>query len=120
MKGLEQAAVEIAGLVEEGERQAKIEHEKWEAQRAQWRREEAERLAAKALKDSKEDIHRIIDRWAEANRIEQFFTDAERRAANLGDEERNRLFDRLKRARELIGTADALDHFMIWKTPEER
>lgn len=120
VKGLEQAAVEIAGLVEEGERQAKIEHEKWEAQRAQWRREEAERLAAKALKDSKEDIHRIIDRWAEANRIEQFFTDAERRATDLGDEERNRLLDRLKRARELIGTADALEHFMIWKTPEER
>lgn len=120
VKGLEQAAVIIADLVEEGERQAKIEHEKWEAQRAQWRREEAERLAAKALKDSKEDIYRIIDRWAEANRIEQFFTDAERRAADLGGEERNWLLDRLKRARGLIGTADALEHFMIWKAPEER
>ena len=30
------------------------------------------------------------------------------------------LLDRLKRARELIGTVDALDHFMIWKSPEER
>ncbi len=120
VKGLEQAAVEIAGLVEEGERQAKIEHEKWEAQQAKWRREEAERLAAKALKDSKEDILRIIDRWAEANRIEQFFADAERRAAELGDEERNRLLGRLERARELIGTVDALDHFMTWRAPDER
>lgn len=120
IKSLEQAAVEIAGLVEEGEHQAKIEHEKWEVQRAQWRREEAERLAAKALKDSKEDIHRIIDQWAEANRIEQFFFDAERRTAELGNEERNWLLDRLKRARELIGTVDALDHFMAWKAPEER
>jgi hypothetical protein len=120
VKGLEQAAIQIAGLVEEGERQAQIEHEKWEAQHAQWLRAEAERLAAKALKDSKEDIYRIIDRWAEVNRIEQFFSDAERRAADLEDEERIRLLDRLKRARELIGSADALEHFMIWKTPEER
>lgn len=120
IKGLEHAAPEIANLVAEGERQAKIEYEKWEIQRAQWRQEEAERLAAKALKDSKEDIYRIIDQWAEANRIEQFFTDAERQAVDLEDEERIRLLDRLKRARELIGTVDALGHFMIWKAPEER
>jgi len=120
VKELEQAAIQIAGLVEEGERQAQIEHEKWEVQHAQWLRAEAERLAVKALKDSKEDIYRIIDRWAEVNRIEQFFADAERRTADLEDEERNRLLDRLKRARELIGSADALEHFMIWKTPEER
>ncbi|NMF87665.1 hypothetical protein [Aromatoleum petrolei] len=120
VKGLEQAAGEIAVLVEEGERQAKIEHEKWEAQCEQRRREEAVRLAAKALKDSRDDIHRIIECWAEVNRIEQFFTDIERRADELSPGERAQLLDRLKRARELIGPVDALEHFMAWKTPEER
>lgn len=117
---LEQAAPSIAGLVEKGERDAKIEHEKWEAQCAQARREELERRAAKARKDSKEEIHQIIDRWAEANRIDQFFADAERRVAALNEEERNRLADRLKHARNLIGTVDALEYFMTWRTPDER
>jgi hypothetical protein len=84
------------------------------------RREEAERLAAKALKDSRDDIHGIIDCWVEVNRIEQCFTDIERRAEELSPGERAQLLDRLKRARELIGPVDALDHFMAWKTPEER
>ncbi|MBN9133937.1 MAG: hypothetical protein J0H48_11335 [Nitrosospira multiformis] len=119
-KELEQAAVEIADLIKEGERQARIEHEKWEAQCAQWRREETERLAAKALKDATDDIHRLIDHWAEMNRIEQFFAAVERRADELGNEERAHLMDRLKRARALIGSIDALDYFLDWKAPEER
>lgn len=120
VKELEQAATSIAGLVEKGEREAKIEREKWEAQCAQARREELERQAAKARKDSKEEIQKIIDRWAEANRIDQFFADAERRVAALNGEERDRLVDRLEHARKLIGTVDALEYFMTWKTPDER
>jgi hypothetical protein len=55
-----------------------------------------------------------------ANRIEQFFADIERRADELSHGERVQLLDRLKRVRELIGAADALDHFIAWKAPEER
>lgn len=120
VKALEQAAVEIASLVEEGERQAKLEHQKWMTQQEEWCREETERKAAKAMKESKEDLHRIIDRWAESNRIEQFLADAEHKAAELSEDERNRLIERLRRARELIGSMDALDHFMAWRAPEER
>lgn len=85
-----------------------------------WRREEAERRAAEALKKSKEDLYHIIDRWAESNRIEQFFTEAERRAAGLEEGERLKLLERLRHARELIGSVDALDHFLVWKSPDER
>lgn len=120
VKALEQAAVEIASLVEEGERQAKLEHQQWMAQQEIWRREETERNAAKALKESKEDLNRIIDRWAESNRIEQFFADAEHKATALSEDKRNRLIERLRRARELIGSVDALDHFIAWKAPDER
>jgi hypothetical protein len=120
VKELEEASVEIARLVEEGRRQAEIEHQKWEAQLREWEREEEEQRAAEALKNSKEDLHSIIARWAESNRIEQFFVEAERRAATLDAEERLRLLDRLKQARELIGSIDALDHFLDWKSPDER
>lgn len=49
IKYLEQAAVEIASLVEERERQAELERQHWMAQQAQRHREETERLAAKVL-----------------------------------------------------------------------
>lgn len=120
VKELEEATVEIARLVEEGMRQAEIERQKWEAQQLKWKREEAERRAAEALKASNDDLHRIINRWAESNRIEQFFADAERRSADMDEDERLKLLDRLRRARELIGSIDALDHFLAWKSPDER
>lgn len=109
-----------ARLVEEGERQAEIERQRWEAQREQWRREEEARRAAKALKDSKEELLQIIDTWAEAKRLDAFFADAERRALDLPDEQREHTMDRLRRARALIGSTDALERFGAWRAPEKR
>ena len=120
VKELERAVVDVARLIEEGARQAELEHQQWEVQQAKWRREEAERKAAKALKDSKEELHHIIDLWAESKRLEQFFADAERRIADLDSDERLRMLDRLKSARELIGSVDALERLRSWKSPEER
>jgi len=120
VKELEGAAVEIARLVEEGMRQAEIERQRWKAQQEVWRREEAERRAAETLKKSKEDLHLIIDRWAESYRIEQFFMEAERRASGLEEGERFKLLERLRHARELIGSVDPLVHFQAWKSPAER
>lgn len=120
VRELEQAVVNIARLVEEGERQTEIERRKWEIQQEQWRREEAERRAVKALKESREELLQIINKWAESNRIEQFFRDAEQKAANLSDSEKLKILERLKLAREMIGGIDALDHFMAWESPSER
>jgi hypothetical protein len=120
IREFKEAAVVIARLVEEGERQAEIEHQKWEAQQEIWRREKAERHAAQALKESREELLQIIDRWGRANRIEQFFRDAEQRAAGLSDAEKLRLLERLKLAREMVGSVDALDRFMTWRAPDER
>ena len=79
VRELTKATVDIARLVEEGERQAKLEHQRWAAQMEQWEREEAERRAAKALKESKEELLEIIEMWATSKRLEAFFADAERR-----------------------------------------
>jgi hypothetical protein len=114
------ATVEIARLVEEGKRQAEIESQRWEAQREQWRRQEEARRAAKALKDSKEELLQVIDSWAEAKRLEAFFADAERRAQDLPDEQRERTVERHRRAHALIGSTDALERFNVWRAPEER
>ena len=120
VKELEQATVNIARLVEEGERQAEIERQQWEIQQEKWRKEEAARRAAEALKKSRVELFQIIQGWAESNRIEKFFQDAERRAVNLSDSERLKILDRLKRARELVGSIDALENFVGWRSPNER
>jgi hypothetical protein len=120
IKELEWAAVDIARLVEEGERQAELERQRWEAQQEQWRREEAERRAAKALTESREELLHIVSGWTKSNRIEQFFQDAEQKAAKLSDDQRLKTLERLKLARELVGSVDALDRFMRWKSPDER
>jgi len=120
VKELERASVNVARLVEEGERQAEIERQQREAQHEQWCREETKRRAAQALKESRVELLQIIHGWAESNRIEQFFQDAERRAANLSDNEKLKILERLKHARELIGSVDVLDHFMAWRSPDER
>jgi molecular chaperone GrpE (heat shock protein) len=54
------------------------------------------------------------------NRIEQFFSDAEKRAQELNDDEKHAMLERLRLARELVGSTDALDHFLDWKSPDER
>ncbi len=117
---LEKASEIIARLVEEGERQAEIERRKWEVQKEQWRREEAERLAAKALKESREELLQIIKAWGEATRIDNFFKHAEKRAASLSDDKKLKMLERLRLAREMIGSVDALDHFLAWRSPSER
>ena len=120
VRELEKATVEIARLVEEGERQAEIERQRWEAQQEGWRREEDARRAAKALKDSREELLQIIDAWVEAKRLEAFFGDAERRARDLPDGQNERSIERLRQARALIGSIDALERFDAWRAPEER
>lgn len=40
----------------------------------------------------------VIDAWAEAKRLEAFFADAERRAQDLTDEQRERTIERLRQA----------------------
>ncbi|MGB5439404.1 MAG: hypothetical protein WBN90_07135 [Gammaproteobacteria bacterium] len=120
VRELEKATVEVARLVEEGERQAELERQRWAAQMEQWEREEAERCAAKALKESKEELFEIIETWAASKRLEEFFADAEHRLKNLPEDGRTRTIERLRRARKLIGSTDALNRFQSWKAPEER
>ena len=40
--------------------------------------------------------------------------------ASFSDAERLRLLERLKLARKMVGSVDALDRFMAWRAPDER
>jgi hypothetical protein len=110
-KELEAAAPIIAGLVEEGERQAEIERQRWEVERREHARQEAERRRAQALKDSREQLLAIVDKWGVARQIETFFEEATRAAKGMPEHESLALLARLNRARELLGGVDPLGHF---------
>ncbi len=120
VKELKREAATIAQLVEEGERKAEIERQQWEAERLVWEREEAERRRIKAKKDSREELANIIQAWAEVKRIEEFFADAERRAMELSEDEKEIVLERLKLAREMVGGTDALEWLRTWRAPDER
>lgn len=120
VKELECEAPAIVELVAEGHRQAEIERQRWQEQMENWRREEDEHRRQEALKASQADLLAIINAWAEATRIEAFFLDAESRAADLREDERAALLERLARARQIVGGIDALERFREWRMPEER
>ena len=120
VKELKRETATIAQLVEEGERKAEIERKEWEAKQVIWRREEEERRRVKAIKESREELSEIIKAWVKAKGIEDFFADVERRAANLEEEQKAVVLERLAQARTLIDSTDALQWLAAWKTPEER
>jgi GTP1/Obg family GTP-binding protein len=117
---LEAAVPEIRRLLEEGKQRAEIEHQRWQAQMAEWKRQEEEKRIAKAHKDSVDELRAIIGEWASVKRLEAFFGDAAARLEGLPADERIRIEERLRRAQELLGTTDTLQRFLSWKLPEER
>jgi hypothetical protein len=120
VKELKREAATIAQLVEEGERQAEIERQRREAEHLVWLREEEVRRRIRAEKESREELFKVIESWAEVKKIEEFFADAERRAAGLSEDEKENILERLKLARKMVGGVDALQRFRSWKAPDER
>jgi len=119
IKDLMKAAPVIASLIEEGERKAEQERREWDEQRRRWRQQQAEERAAKAQSESKQQLMKVLELWAEAKRIEQFFEEAEMALNVLDPEAQIGLRDRLSRARQLIESADALEQFRRWRAPDE-
>jgi len=117
---LEAASAEIARMVEEERRRAEVERQRWEAEWEEYMHLDAARKAAEARKDARDELLRIIDQWAESTRVEQFFSEAEKQLSTFDEDIRLQLLDRLRHARDLIGSTDALGRFMAWKFPAER
>jgi hypothetical protein len=120
IQGLKQGANDIARLVAEAELRAEAQRKEWEIERQRYLKEEAERRAATALKESKADLLQFIARWAEARNIERFLSEVEADLPKLDPSIRQELLDRLQAARKLFDEGSALEHLTRWKTPQER
>ena len=111
---------EISQVIQIAKQEAEERQRKWDIQREKDRLEAEEKRQAKNLKDSQDELFSIIKNWAEAKRIDEFFKDAQFRANDLLDDDRQVVETRLAEARKLLGTLDALERFKAWKSPEKR
>ena len=120
IKSLEDAAVDLVAKLEEADRKAEIARQEWRAAEEKRRREEDRRRVEQSIRDSREHLGQVIQQWSNVMNVERFLAGVEQRAAELPETDRAPVLERLKLAREFLGTQDPLDFFLSWKTPSER
>ncbi|MBX4969027.1 hypothetical protein [Rhizobium binae] len=94
----------------------KERQEEWE----RYERREDERKIAQAIKESQQQLAEIIESWGKAMVVERFFTDVEDRLAEATNEKRPFLEERVKLARQMIGSIDPLEFIKNWRAPGDR
>lgn len=91
----------------------------WEESKKQWEIEREQSLVKEATNKSKDWIEKIIVNWSDAVRVHDFFTSVEREIAVQDDSRKAYLEERVRLAKDLIGTVDPLDFLAQWETPDE-
>ncbi len=117
---IEKSIITLTQEREKADREAEARRREWEERWEKSRREDDRRAVEKSIVDSDIDLQKIIESWARVQQIEQFFKQLEQKASSLPEDQENRVRERVKLAREVLGTQDPLDYFLSWKTPEER
>jgi hypothetical protein len=120
VKAIETAATELVAKLEEADRQAEIAHQKRLAEQERYRRQEDARRIEQSVKESRDDLAQVIQRWTQVMSVEQFLKGVEDRATGVDIDQREEILARLGEARSFLGTQNPLDFFLSWKTPTER
>jgi len=120
VKAIEGAAVGLVEKIKEADRQAEIERLEWLAEQEKQRQEEDRCRVQQSIKDSQTQLVEIIHAWSDVMNVERFLQGVQDHILSLSAGESGPVLERLKLAREFIGTQDPLDFFMSWKTPSER
>lgn len=120
VKAIEDAAIELVEKLKEASRQAEIARlERLAEEEKRWQEEDRRRVQ-QSIKDSKAHLGEIIQTWGSVMNVERFLMDVEERAKQLPANESQQVLERLKLARDFLGTQNPLDFFVSWKTPSER
>jgi hypothetical protein len=120
VKSIESSTEILRKEIIEAEQRAEMQLRERDEQNALWKHEEDQRRIAEFIKESRERLAQVIQSWATVMSIEQFLKGVEERAVALPETQQGPLLERLRLAREFIGTQDPLEFFNSWKTPEER
>lgn len=113
------AVPDIIVMVEEARRQAEIEHQEFLAAEDRRQRQEDRRRIEESTKASREALGQVIQQWADRMAVEKFLDELSRSIDQLPEEERPPMMERLRLAKEFMGTVDPLEFFREWKTPRE-
>ena len=90
LKSIQNSVQLVVEKVREAEREAEIRRKQWDEQIERSRREEDRRRVAESIKESHEQLSRVIDNWARVVSLEQFFAGIEKRVRDLPEEQRLR------------------------------
>lgn len=120
VRAIEQAAPEFVCKLEEAERRADIANQEWLAAQEMRRREEDRQQVEQSIVASQQHLADVIQEWTKVINLEKFFSGVDQRVDELPDTERAAVLERLRLAREFVGSQDPLDFFLKWKTPNER
>lgn len=120
VKSIEDSTEVMHKEIIEAEQRAEMQRREWEEETARWKREEDQTQIADSIKKSHEQLAQVIQSWATVMNVEQFLKGMEERVVALPEAQRGQVFDRLRLAREFIGTQDPLEFFNSWKSPSER
>jgi predicted nuclease with TOPRIM domain len=119
VKSIKGSTEVVQKAIQQAEHRAGLREQQWQAQQERWRREEDQRQITKSVSDSREQLNQVIQAWAKAVSIEQFFKGVEERASNLSETQHETVQERLRLAREFVGVQDPLEFLLSWKTPSE-
>lgn len=120
VQDLEAAAPGLSRQLVEAQLHAEAEHRRWQEEVRQ-RKAEAERQRREvARQEATRDLLRAISSWDEARRVQAYFESVESELLQLPEEDAAPLRDRLRLAKELVGTPDPLAQLKSWKAPTER
>lgn len=107
-------------LVEERLRlEAEQRDREWEALKQKWADEKEQKIVADSIARSTAHIQEIIDAWDKASKLNGFFSDVERQICKGDGLRKEQLLERVRLAKELIGSVDPMEHLANWKTPNE-
>lgn len=119
VKSVADAAVDLVAKLEEADRTAEIARQERLVAEEKRRREEDRRRVEQSFRDSREHLGQVIQQWSNVMNVERFLAGVEQRAAELPGVDKAPVLERLRLAREFLGTQDPLDFFLSWKTPSE-
>jgi len=118
--GSTSGAPDLVKKLKEADRQAGVARLQWLAVEEKRRKLGDRRRVEQSIGESREHLGQIIQHWADVMNVEHFLAGVEMRASRISGDERDKVLERLKLAREFLGTQDPLDFFLAWKTPSER
>jgi hypothetical protein len=120
VKALEAAVPTIVSLRQEAQKQAELEHQRWEAQWREYEKQQEERRRTQTLKESREQLIAILQAWSFARSFDSFFEDIQQQVSALPAKQREAILGRIGQARAMLGGTDTLTDFQKWKSPSER